>query len=140
MAPPKDFSYDKFKKFVPKSVVVDPKLKTNMTFLHVHYIQYPKLSKTSKVAKVMYDRVNVVRQMMPGLGKTRDNINAMFKTLKAGDEDHEKFKLVLLQYLELLRKAERDRQQWIKTERTLGNTNNVTTMLEAQSLDDVIRI
>lgn len=137
---PSDFNYDKFKKLVPKGVVVDPKLKTNMTFLHVHYIQYPKLSKTSKVAKVMYDRVNMIRQMVPGLKKTRDNINAMFHGLQAGNKEHDKFKLVLLQYLELLRKAERDRQQWIKNERAAGNTANVTTMLDAQSLDDVIRI
>ena len=137
---PTDFNYDKFKKLVPKSVVVDAKLKTNMTFLHVHYIQYPKLSKTSKVAKVMYDRVNMIRQMVPGLKKTRDNINAMFTGLQAGNKEHDKFKLVLLQYLELLRKAERDRQQWIKNERAAGNEANVKTMLEAQSLDDVIRI
>ncbi len=137
---PKDFKYDSFKKLVPKGVVIDPKLNTNMTFLHVHYIQYPKLSKTSKVAKVMYDRVNMIRQMVPGLKKTRDNINAMFKTLTTGDKEHDKFKLVLMQYLELLRKAERDRQTWIKAEKAAGNTENVKTMLEAQSLDDVIRI
>ena len=140
MAPPANFDYAKFKKLVPKTVVVDPKLNTNMTFLHVHYIQYPKLSKSSKVTKVMYDRVNMIRQMVPGLKKTRDNINAMFHGLKAGDKEHDKFKLVLLQYLELLRKAERDRQQWIKDELKLGNTANVKTMLQDQSLDDVIRI
>ena len=140
MAPPKDFDYAKFKKLVPKSVVIDPKLKTNMTFLHVHYINYPKLNKTSKVAKVMDDRVNMIRQMVPGLKKTRDNLNDLFKGLTAGNKEHDKFKLVLLQYLELLRKAERDRQQWIKDERAAGNTDNVKTMLEAQSLDDVIRV
>lgn len=140
MAPPKDFDYAKFKKLVPKDVVVDAKLKVNMTFLHVHYIGYPKLSKSSKVAKVMFDRVNMVRQMVPGLKKTRDNINAMFNSLVAGNKDHEKFKVVLLGYLELLRKAERDRQKWIKDEIKLGNTTNVQTMLVAQSLDDVIRI
>ena len=45
-----------------------------------------------------------------------------------------------MQYLELLRKAERDRQKWIKDEIRLGNTTNVNSMLVAQSLDDVIRI
>ena len=140
MAPPSNFDYDKFKKLVPKGVAIDAKLKTNMTFLHVHYIQYPKLSKTSKVTKVMYDRVNMIRQMVPGLKKTRDNINAMFHALQSGNKDHDKFKLVLLQYLELLRKAERDRQKWIKDEVGYGNTKNVDTMLKAQSLDDVIRI
>jgi hypothetical protein len=137
---PKDFKYDSFKKLVPSTVPIDPKLKTNMGFLHAHYIAYPKMNKTSKVAKVMDDRVNMIRQMVPGLKKTRDNLNAMFKTLKPGDKSHEKFKLVLMQYLELLRKAERDRQQWIKAERAAGNDNNVKVMLEAQSLDDVIRI
>jgi hypothetical protein len=137
---PKDFNYDSFKKLVPKTVPIDPKLKTNMGFLHVHYIAYPKLSKTSKVTKVMYDRVNMIRQMVPGLKKTRDNLNAMFKTLTPGDKAHEKYKLVLMQYIELLRKAERDRQKWIKDEKAAGNDENVKTMLEAQSLDDVIRI
>jgi hypothetical protein len=137
---PSNFDYEKFKKLVPKSVVIDPKLKTNMTFLHVHYKQYPKLKKDSTVTKVMYDRVNMIRQMVPGLKKTRDNLNAMFHQLQPGNKEHDKFKLVLLQYLELLRKAERDRQQWIKDEKARGNTNNVATMLEAQSLDDVIRI
>ena len=137
---PKDFKYDSFKKLVPKSVKIDPKLKTNMTFLHVHYIAYPKLSKTSKVAKIMDDRVNMIRQMVPGLKKTRDNLNAMFTTLKPSDKEHDKFKLVLMQYLELLRKAERDRQKWIKDEIAAGNDNNVKVMLQAQELDDVIRI
>ncbi len=136
----KDFDYAKFKKLKPKDVPEITSMKTNMTFLHNHYIHYPKLSKSSKVAKVMRDRVNMLRQMVPGLKKTRDNINAMFKTLKSGDKTHDKFKLVLMQYLELLRKAERDRQKWIKDEIRLGNTTNVNSMLVAQSLDDVIRI
>jgi hypothetical protein len=140
MAPPKDFSYDKFKKLKPKSVTEPGNLKTNMTFLHNHYIHYPKLSKSSKVDKVMRDRVNMIRQMVPGLKKTRDNLNAMIDGLTAGDKDHEKFKVVLLQYLELLRKAERDRQKWIKDEIAAGNTVHVKSMLQDQSLDDVIRI
>src|SRR5215831_3585253 len=114
---PSDFDYDKFKKYVPKGVAVDAKLKTNMGFLHAHYKQYPKLKKDSTVTKVMFDRVNMIRQMVPGLKKTRDNINAIFPHLQAGNKDHEKFKVVLLQYLELMRKAERDRQQWIKDEK-----------------------
>ncbi len=137
---PTDFKYDSFKKLVPSKVPIDPKLKVNMTFLHDHYTGYPKFNKTSTVTKVMFDRVNYIRQMVPWLKKTRDAINAMFKTLKPGDKTHEKFKLVLLQYLELLRKAERDRQQWIKDERAAGNTENIKTNLEAQGLDDVIRI
>jgi hypothetical protein len=140
MAPPKDFDYDKFKKLVPKTVPIPTSLKVNMTFLHNHYKHYPKLSKSSKVTKVMHDRVNMIRQMVPGLKKTRDNLNTMFDSLQNGNKDHDKFKLVLMQYLELLRKAERDRQQWIKDERGLGNDTNIKSMLEAQSLDDVIRI
>jgi hypothetical protein len=140
MAPPKDFDFDKFKKLVPKSVAIPSNMKTNMTFLNVHYIHYPKLSKSSKVQKVMDERVNQIRQMVPGLKKTRDNINTMFDALKPNNKEHDKFKLVLMQYLELLRKAERDRQQWIKDERDLGNGENVKTNLEAQGADDVIRI
>ena len=137
---PKDFKYDSFKKLVPSKVPIDPKLKVNMTFLNEQYVGYPKTNKTSKDNKVMFSRVNYIRQMVPGLKKTRDNLNAMFATLKPGDKTHEKFKLVLLQYLELLRKAERDRQKWIKDERAAGNDENIKTNLEQQGLDDVIRI
>lgn len=148
MALPKDLKYDNFKKLKPKSVVEPPNLKTNMTFLYNHYIHYPKLSKTNyakvtdakKLSKLKHDRVNMLRQMVPGLRKTRDNVNAMIDGLTAGDKDHEKFKLALLQYLELMRKAERDRQAWIKAEITAGNSDNVKSMLQSQSLDDVIRI
>jgi hypothetical protein len=140
MAPPKDFDYAKFKKVKPKSVVEDPKLRVNMTFLHNHYIHYPKLSKSSKVDKVMYDRVNMLRQMVAGLKKTRESINNMFKGLSATDKDHQKFKLVLMQYIELLRKAERDRQKWIKDEVKLGNTKHVQELLVGPGLDDVVRI
>ena len=136
----KDFNYDSFKKLVPKTITINPSMKTNMTFLHVHYIAYPKLSKTSKVTKVMYDRVNMIRQMVPGLKKTRDGINELFKQIKTTDKEHVKFQAVLMAYLELLRKAERDRQKWIKDEVGYGNDTNVTTMLKQQDLDDVIRI
>jgi hypothetical protein len=136
----KDFDYAKFKKLVPKTIKEDAKLKTNMTFLHLHYINYPKLSKSSKVPKVMYDRANMLRQMVPGLKKTRDNVNAMFKQLKSTDKVHQKFKMVLMQYLELLRKAERDRQKWIKDEIKLGNTKEIKDLIQDPGLDDVIRI
>jgi len=111
-----------------------------MTFLHNHYIHYPKLSKTSKDNKVMYDRVNMLRQMVAGLKKTRESLNNMFGSLKSGDKEHEKFKLVLMQYLELMRKAERDRQQWIKDEVKRGNTKHVQELLVGPGLDDVVRI
>ncbi len=140
MAPPKDFDYDKFKKLVPKSVTIPGNMKVNMGFLHAHYIHYPKLSKTSTVEKVVDTRINQIRQMVPGLKKTRDNINAIFKSLKDDNKDHAKFKLVLMQYLELLRKAERDRQQWIKDERGRGHGEKIAAQLEAQGADDVIRI
>jgi hypothetical protein len=148
MATPKDFKYDSFKKLKPKSVVEPGNLKTNMTFLHNHYIHYPKLSKTkyasvkdaTKLSKLKHDRVNMLRQMVPGLKKTRDNVNAMLNSLTSGDKDHDKFKVVLMGYLELLRKAERDRQKWMKDEIALGNAENVKSLLQNPGLDDVIRI
>ena len=138
MAPPKDFDYAKFKKLRPSGFKEDPKLQVNMTFLHNHYIHYPKLSQASKDNKVMYDRVNMIRQMTAGLKKTRDSINATIKLCKP--KTHDKFKVILVQYLELLRKAERDRQQWIKEERQLGNTKHLDEMIVGPGLDDVVRI
>jgi hypothetical protein len=136
----KDFDYAKFKKLKPKDVVEDPKLKVNMTFLHNHYIHYPKLSKKSKVDKVMYDRVNMLRQMVPGLKKTRVSIMAMFRGLQPDNKVHAKYKLVLMQYLELMRKAERDRQKWIKDEIKLGNTKHVDELLTGPGLHKLIPI
>jgi hypothetical protein len=64
----------------------------------------------------------------------------MLKSLTPGDRDHDKFKAVLLEYLELMRKAERDRQKWMKDEIAQGNTDNVKNLLQNPGLDDVIRI
>src|SRR5258708_14086204 len=79
MAKPTNFDYAFYKKNKPKDLVDDPKTQVNMTFLHNHYIDYPKLDKHSKVDKVMYNRVNAIRQMTICLKKTRDSINLAYK-------------------------------------------------------------
>lgn len=138
MAKPTNFDFAFYKKNKPKDLVDDPKVKTNMDFLHVHYIDYPRQSLNSKDAKVMRTRVNDIRQMTVGLKKTRDSINLAYKNCKS--PKHDAFKAILYEYLELLRKAERDRQNWIKLERGVGNTKNLEEMIIGPSLDDVIRI
>jgi hypothetical protein len=138
MAKPTDFKFDFYKKNKPKDLVDDPKLKLNMDFLHVHYIDYPKQNLNSKDAKVMRTRVNDIRQMTIGLKKTRDSINLAIKNCKS--PKHDAFKVMLDEYLELLREAERKRQNWIKLERGVGNTKNLDEMIIGPGLDDVIRI
>ena len=138
MAKPTNFDFAFYKKNKPKDLVDDPKVKTNMDFLHAHYIDYPKLSQSSKDAKVMRTRVNDIRQMTVGLKKTRDSINLAYKNCKS--PKHDAFKAILYEYLELLRKAERDRQAWIKRESAAGNTANLQEMIIGPGLDDVVRI
>jgi len=138
MAKPTNFDYAFYKKNKPKDLVDDPKTQVNMTFLHDHYIDYPKLDKHSKVDKVMYNRVNDIRQMTIGLKKTRDSINLAYKNAKS--PKHDAFKAILYEYLELLRKAERDRQTWIKNEKAAGNTKHLDEFIFGPDLDDVIRI
>ena len=138
MAKPTNFDYAFYKKNKPKDLVDDAKTQVNMTFLHVHYIHYPTLSLNSKVDKVMYDRVNDIRQMTTGLKKTRDSIKLAIKNCKS--PQHDKFKATLDDYLELLRKAERDRQNWIKIERGVGNTKHLQELIIGPDLDDVVRI
>jgi len=138
MASPKNFDYAFYKSNKPKDLVDDPKTQVNMTFLHVHYIHYPKLDLNFKVDKVMYDRVNDIRQMTTGLKKTRDSVNTAIKNCKS--PKHDKFKVILHEYLELLRKAERDRQNWIKIERGVGNTKHLPELIIGPDLDDVVRI
>ena len=118
MPKPKNFEYAFFKKYVPKDLVVDPKMATYMGFLHEHYIHYPKLNLNSKDPKVMRDRVNMIRQMTVGEKKTTEAVKAAIKNCKS--PKHDDFKAILDEYLELLRKAERDRQNWIKIERGVG--------------------
>jgi hypothetical protein len=138
MAKPKNFEYAFFKKNAPKDLAVDPKMATYMGFLHEHYIHYPKLNPNSKDAKVMRDRVNMIRQMTVGLKKTTEAVKGASKNCKG--PKHDPFKAILDDYLELLRTAERDRQNWIKIERGVGNTANLNEMVINPGLDDPVRV
>ena len=138
MPKPTNFDFSFYKRNKPKDLVDDPKVKINMDFLYVHYKDYPKQNLNSKDAKVMRTRMNDIRQMTVGLKKTRDSINLAIRNCKS--PQHDKFKVILHDYLELLRKAERDRQNWIKIERGVGNTANLQEMIVGAGLDDVIRI
>jgi hypothetical protein len=136
MAKPKDLNPAFFKKNAPKGLQIDPKTAVYLEFIYVHYTHYPKLSANSKDPKVMRDRVNQIRQMTVGLKKASVAMNAAIKTCKDTKVRDE----FLMPYLELLRTAERDRQNWIKIERGVGNTDNLQEMLMAQSLHTLVRI
>ena len=86
----------------------------------------------------MRTRVNDIRQMTVGIKKTRDSINLAYKNAKS--PKHDAFKAILYEYLELLRKADRDRQAWIKREAAAGNTANLEEMIYGPDLDEVVRI
>ena len=133
---PKNFEYAWWQSHKPsKGVTEDPKFKSRMEFLRVHHIAYPKYDHNSKDVKIMYDRVNMLRQMVAGLKETKVAIDNMLKTCT-----DDPTKVALVGYLELMRAAERDRQNWIKIERGLGNQANLKTLLEDPGLDDLIRI
>jgi hypothetical protein len=74
MATPKGLKYEHFKKLMSKSVAEPTALRANMPFLYNHYTHYPKLSKTKyasvrdaiKLSMLKHDRVNMLRQMVPG--------------------------------------------------------------------------
>ena len=133
---PKNLEYAWWTSHKPsKGVTEDPKFKSRLEFLRVHHIAYPKYDLNSKDAKIMADRVNMLRQMVAGIKETKVAIDNMYKTCT-----NEYTKVALVGYLELLRAAERDRQNWIKLERGVGNTVNLKTLLENPGLDDLIRI
>lgn len=131
-----DLSYSGFKKHIPKDIQPDPKLKVNMEFLHVHYVAYTKASK----AKDHRTRINNLRQMVAGIKKSRASINGMYDQCQKGDEKHDKFKLILVEYLELMRDAEKDRQKWIKEELKAGHNAEVDEILTGPGLDKLIPI
>ncbi|MEO6061772.1 MAG: hypothetical protein ABIQ99_07540 [Thermoflexales bacterium] len=121
-----------------KGFVEDPKFKTRLLFLNNHYIQYPKYDINSKDSKVMRDRVNMIRQMVAGLKETKVAIDNMLKK-KTGPGAPDAPTIVALKtYLELMKKAEMERQNWIKIERGVGNTANLQEMVIGPGLDDVI--
>jgi hypothetical protein len=138
MAPPTNFDYEKYKKYRPLGFTDHPKLKVNMNFLHENYTQYVGRSKTSTDNGVMRHRVNDLRQMTTGIKQTAVSIKA--NIAKCKPKTHDKFKIVLMQYLELLRRAERNRQKWLKAELKAGNLANLEEIIYGQELEDVIRI
>ena len=95
----------------------DPKLVSRLMFAHNHHIHYPKLNINSKDEAVMRERVNMIRQLTAGL---KEGKIAVQNTIKLSKDDATK--AALKHYLELMKKAEMDRQNWIKIERGVGNT------------------
>jgi len=114
------------------------RLKLNLGFLHAAYIHYPRLNLNSTDNAVMVDRVNQIRQMVVGIKAVRDSVNATIRNCLALVHDADK--AALKHYLVLLRKAENDRQNWIKMERGVGNLENLQTLIFDQELDDRITI
>ncbi len=123
-----------------KGFVEDPKFKSRLLFLYNHYIQYPKYDINSKDSKVMRDRVNMIRQMVAGLKETKVAIDNMLKIKTGPSAPDAPTVEALKQYLVLMRKAEMDRQNWIKIERGVGNTANLQEMIIGPSLDGEIKI
>ena len=135
---PANFDPAWWKTNMTKGFKEDPKFQVNMLFLHNHYIHYPKLDVNSKDSKVMFDRVNMIRQMTIGIKKTRDSVKVSIKN--ALPLVHDDTKAALKHYLVLLKKAEDDRQNWIKIERGVGNTKNLEQNIIGPGLDDRITI
>ena len=106
-----------------------------MMFLHNHYVQYPKYDINSKDAKVMRDRVNMIRQMVAGIKESKVAIQNTIKN--CGDADT---KVALKHYLELLKIAELDRQNWIKIERGVGSSENLQEMIIGPGLEKKIDV
>jgi len=114
----------------------DPKLQVNLLFAYNHYKHYPTLNINSKDDKVMYDRVNMIRQLSTGIKKSRDSVKASIKNAKGSAQDPDK--AALQHYLELLKRAEDDRQNWIKIERGVGNTKHLDEFVIGPGLDERI--
>ena len=98
-----------------------------MDFLHRHYIHYPTMDINSKDDAVMRNRVNYIRQMTVGVKATKKSVDATIKNCAA--LIHADDKVALKQYLVLLKKAEDDRQNWIKIERGVGNTKHLEELI-----------
>jgi hypothetical protein len=111
----------------------DPKLVSRLTFAHNHHVHYPKLDINSKDTKVMYDRMNMIRQLTAGLKEGKIAVENTIKLTKDADT-----KIALKHYLELMKLAEMDRQNWIKIERGVGNTANLDQMVIGPGLDKQI--
>jgi hypothetical protein len=127
---PKDFNPAWWNTNKPKGIKEDPKLVSRLGFLHAHYSEYPKFDINSKDNKVMRDRVNMIRQMFAGLKESKLAIENTIKNTSDADT-----KVALKHYLELLKTAEMDRQNWIKIERGVGNTANLEEMILGPGLN-----
>ena len=134
---PTTLDYKWWESHKPKTgVTEDPKFKTRLMFLEVAHSHYKKLDKKSKDAAVLRDRVNQLRQMVAGLKETRVALNNMVKTCTDPDT-----KLALYVYYDLLRAAEKDRQQWLKDERKIPEqAANLKEIIDGPGLDAVIVI
>jgi hypothetical protein len=112
----------------------DSKLVSRLLFAHNHHIHYPKLDVNSKDDKVMRERVNMIRQLTAGLKEGKVAVENTIKLTKDADT-----KVALKHYLELMKLAEMDRQNWIKIERGVGNTANLQEMVIGPGLDKQIQ-
>ena len=121
-----------------KGLKEDAKLQVNMDFLHRHYVHYPTMPINSKDDAVMRNRVNYIRQMTVGVKATKKSVDATIKNCSVLIHDADK--VALKQYLVLLKKAEDDRQNWIKIERGVGNTKHLQELIIGPGLDDRIAI
>lgn len=81
----------------------------------------------------MRERVNMIRQMVAGLKEGKIALENTIKTCSDSDT-----KIALKHYFELMKKAEMDRQNWIKIERGVGNTENLQEMIINPGLDKQI--
>lgn len=137
---PTNFKYEWWTAHMTKGFVEEPKFKTRLMFLDIAYNHYKTLDKNSKDDGVMRDRVNQLRQMVAGLKETKVAIDLMLKK-KIGKGAPDAPTIVALKtYLELMRKAEIERQNWIKIERGVGNTKHLDEILIGPGLDDVVKI
>jgi hypothetical protein len=120
---------------LPKGVVVDAKTPTYLEFAHVHIVSYSRRDLKSTDQAVMRDRINDLRQLSAGIKKSAAAINAALKDPK--NKKNEDGVAFLYAYLEVLRAAERDRQNLISKEKAAGNTKAIDEILKG---DSVIRI
>jgi hypothetical protein len=98
-------------------------------------VSYSRRDLKSTDQAVMRDRINDLRQLSAGIKKSAAAINAALKDPK--NKKNEDGVAFLYAYLEVLRAAERDRQNLISKEKAAGNTKAIDEILKG---DSVIRI
>lgn len=134
---PTNFDYAWWQSHKTAGFEEDPKFKTRLMFLHIAYTHYKTLNKNSKDAGVMRDRVNQIRQMVAGLKETKVAIDNMLKKKIGKGAPDEPTRAAFKKYIELMRSAEIERQNWIKIERGVGNTDNLQEMVIGAGLEKV---